>query len=58
MYRTFYSPNIISIASSHVGEDSLSVSDFTRVALLVIEGYGMYIIAIFFETVALTTVYT
>jgi len=26
MYRKFYSPNILAVASSQVGEDSLSVS--------------------------------
>ena len=26
MYREFYSPNILAVSSSHVGEDSLSVS--------------------------------
>ena len=26
MYRRFYSPNILAVASSQVGEDSLSVS--------------------------------
>jgi len=26
MFKKFYSPNILAIASSHIGEDSLSVS--------------------------------
>ena len=28
MFQRFYSPNILSVASSHVGEDSLSVRIF------------------------------
>lgn len=28
MYERFYSPNIMALASSQVGEDSLSVSTF------------------------------
>ena len=29
MYERFYSPNIMALASSQVGEDSLSVSTFS-----------------------------
>lgn len=38
MYQKFYSPNILAVASSHVGEDSLSVSlyDFLLFKMLVI----------------------
>ena len=32
MFQRFYSPNILSVASSHVGEDSLSVSTHTHTA--------------------------
>ena len=33
MYEKFYSPNILAMASSLVGEDSLSVKDYINILL-------------------------
>lgn len=42
MYERFYSPNIMALASSQVGEDSLSVGAFFPFANCIVFGMCSY----------------
>ncbi|XP_076089955.1 putative GPI-anchor transamidase [Mytilus galloprovincialis] len=42
MFQLFYSPNILSVASSHVGEDSLSHHVDSSIGVFVIDRYTYY----------------
>ena len=53
MFQRFYSPNILSVASSHVGEDSLSVCTHTH-TLQAVRGSGTHYQQTFFLTAGVT----